>query len=845
MDFTLAVKSQQGQVLTTPETIGPRQKLAIDLTSLITQLGGDPTGAFAQGSASIYFVGTIMPIVGQITATNPQLSLVHESVMVEHDPGRSDIPAVLNGLWWGLGAGRATTVMVSNTSANPQTAQVYLDVQGQRQTLSTPLSFVPYETKVLDITQLLTTLGVDPAQAPTGGITIVQSGATPSLIAAGRITDPTSGFSSTIHFPSPDLEVTSALHATGVPVGTPSNDSPFVGAGTFTPHVVVRNLSATAQTVTVTLEYPQPPSGTGPAPAPLDPVAAQDGRHSPATVQSLVTTTTVPPYTTQDISLAAMSSAFPAALPFASVRIQYSGAPGSLEAEVPSVESAGNMVVDSIVQNEGNGWAGSGANPWHLDQDTESILFLTNASDQPAHIGFQVTADGSAPYHLNKLLLNAHETRAIDIRKLRDAQQPDFRKNLIPSGATDGSVIWVRGDNLPVVGRLMQIHRKQGMASNYDCGTCPCPYSYTPSLNYIYPTSLDVAINQLNTFSFYAGYEDCNGVAYWYNYSDSASWSSGNYTIALAEYYGTLKGVGAGTTSFSASYTDYAYVSNGSHCIETPLPGGASGTVGVGDGTPGITSISPNPWVSGNTYTNGTIGGVYFGTNPTVSLSDSTISPYFTYTPVSDTQIDYTVTIPSTTPTESVTVTVTSNGYNGSGFIAIPGNPGQSSKGTGSVTNNAPYINRFWESSWGTQGVSTLEFTYHWTSNTGNLLDLAKCTIDEYVTSSLGTGTLNWPPPWNYQVTYPIPSKATPGEGWLPTDGFDSDYDLAGTFSKPYVAAQFTDTQIFHFSCPGYNGGNWVQLAGPYSIVRSVSQTNGTWQYTVTKNDGKLTYNLP
>ena len=59
MDFTLAVKSQQGQVLTTPETIAPRQKLAIDLASLITQLGGDPTGAFAQGSASIYFVGTI------------------------------------------------------------------------------------------------------------------------------------------------------------------------------------------------------------------------------------------------------------------------------------------------------------------------------------------------------------------------------------------------------------------------------------------------------------------------------------------------------------------------------------------------------------------------------------------------------------------------------------------------------------------------------------------------------------------------------------------------------------------------------------------------------------------
>ncbi len=57
----------------------------------------------------------------------------------------------------------------------------------------------------------------------------------------------------------------------------------------------------------------------------------------------------------------------------------------------------------------------------------------------------------------------------------------------------------------------------------------------------------------------------------------------------------------------------------------------------------------------------------------------------------------------------SVTVTVTSNEYNGSGFIAFPDNLGQSHKGTSSVTNNAPYINSFWESSWGTRVAHTFE----------------------------------------------------------------------------------------------------------------------------------------
>jgi len=173
LDFTLAIKGKLGQVLTTAQTIQPSAKLAIDLASLITQLGGDPTGAFAEGSVAVHFMGTIMPLAGQLTIRNPQLSLVHESVMVENDPGRSDIPAALNGVWWGLG-GREGRVMVSNTSVSSQTAQVYLDFQGQRHPLPTPLKFLPFETKALEISQLLASLGVTPAQAPEGGITIIQ-----------------------------------------------------------------------------------------------------------------------------------------------------------------------------------------------------------------------------------------------------------------------------------------------------------------------------------------------------------------------------------------------------------------------------------------------------------------------------------------------------------------------------------------------------------------------------------------------------------------------------------------------------------------------------------------------
>jgi len=196
-----------------------------------------------------------MPLAGQLTMTNPALSLVHESEMVENDPGHSDIPPVLNGLWWGIGGGRDARIMVSNTAGQPVMADVFLDFQGKRHE-SAPLSFLANETKVLSITKLLDDLHASPAQVPEGGITILTRGPKPTLIANGKILDAATGFSTSVNFPLPQLQAASALHASGVPIGKPTLDSPFARMGTFVPHVIVRNLAASPQIVTITVAYP-------------------------------------------------------------------------------------------------------------------------------------------------------------------------------------------------------------------------------------------------------------------------------------------------------------------------------------------------------------------------------------------------------------------------------------------------------------------------------------------------------------------------------------------------------------------------------------------------------------
>jgi len=172
--------------------------------------------------------------------------------MIENDPGRTDIPAVLEGLWWGASGGRDAQFMVTNMSNLRASADVFLDFSGTRHP-SVELDFRPHETKTVSITQLLSGLNVSTATAPEGGITIIQRQLQPTLIAQGKVLDPATGFSTTLSFPDPSRERANSLHASGVAIGTPTKDSPFAHTGYFIPHVVVRNLSGSAQTASASL----------------------------------------------------------------------------------------------------------------------------------------------------------------------------------------------------------------------------------------------------------------------------------------------------------------------------------------------------------------------------------------------------------------------------------------------------------------------------------------------------------------------------------------------------------------------------------------------------------------
>ena len=134
-------------------------------------------------------------------------------------------------------------------------------------------------------------------------------------------------------------------------------------------------------------------------------------------------------------------------------------------------------------------------------------------------------------------------------------------------------------------------------------------------------------------------------------------------------------------------------------------------------------------------------------------------------------------------------------------------------------------------------GSGDLRFTYAWNSSSGTLSDLSNCTVGEIVTYPGSQNPFPFPSP-------PFPAVASPNptvDDLAATTGTFQDDNKVGTgiFVRPYSASSFTATQNFRYKCTNYNGGNYVNLMGPLSIVRSVSMnTNGTWKFTGTKPTG-------
>jgi IPT/TIG domain/Bacterial Ig-like domain (group 2) len=291
-------------------------------------------------------------------------------------------------------------------------------------------------------------------------------------------------------------------------------------------------------------------------------------------------------------------------------------------------------------------------------------LFLTDESDKPARIGFRVTA-GGVPFYLINLKLDPHETRAIDLRKLRDAEIADFKGHKIPAGATDGSVNWIRLDNVPVSGRLVVINRTRGLASSYHCSDCPCPANMSLSGLSVDPTNFTVLAGGSEQVSATAIYVDCNTTYYYEDETYEAAWSSSNPSVAGVSG-GLVTGISGGSAGIQASYSDCVYVYE---CQCNPINTFASSEASV---QPKVTGISPSRGLIG-AATSVTISGNGFGSGPSVNAGTGISAAVNSAT---NTSISVTLHVDSNAPSGNHSVTVTAGGQRSGSvnfYVQVPG----------------------------------------------------------------------------------------------------------------------------------------------------------------------------
>jgi IPT/TIG domain len=323
---------------------------------------------------------------------------------------------------------------------------------------------------------------------------------------------------------------------------------------------------------------------------------------------------------------------------------------------------------------------------WSTGNGDDTMITLWNPADEAQDLVFKLFFTGG--HYLVPIHVEARATRSINVSDITQNSGPDVEGNIVPPAVHEGS-IKIAGslaDNQNVLVAIdAGIYNVRKATCQVICYICDGYFGW-----YMAPSSFAVDVDGTTQLALMAYYDTDT---YSYNLSGNAKWGTNNSSVATVSG-GTVTGIGAGSVVIGAGDTvdpDYAasVCAPSDPCPVEPPSGSAIVSGTVGDATPVISGISPGNWNAGTT-TPVTINGQHFGNNaPTLNFSPGGGISY-SLSNYGDTQIVANVTVAASTPSESVSVSVTNNGYNGNGFIGLQGQGSTSGSANAQVTAEAP-----------------------------------------------------------------------------------------------------------------------------------------------------------
>lgn len=423
--------------------------------------------------------------------------------------------AQLQAIWWAPDNGAELKVAVANGSNGPVQAQVTVTATGNS-TASRTLDLAAHESQILNLRELL---GNQNAQATSGGITIHHNGAPGAIVAEGWVFDPHTRFSGSLPFVDTAMYQAKKLSGAGVMLGS---EEQFPGS-LFEGHLVLRNASASSPLTA------NPVLQRGQIKASLGSIKLSAGE-------------------TKEIAIApSLLASGPKA---AGIEVQNSGALGPLIADWFSVDRYSGMVVETPVRNVSTPRGGN--NPWMLDGDFTSVLYVKNTGDTTAEFVSKIWHE-QGQYTIGLTEVGAGETAAIDIRKLRDDGVKDWQGHVLPPKITTGQVQWQRNSGPFLIGRVLTASQSLGMASNMSCGTTCCCSPRTATVTLIPSSDTSLVGDHMQQLASETD-TACDGTTTTYSLNTSTmTWSTSNAPIASVSTSGYVSCLAPGSATITGT----------------------------------------------------------------------------------------------------------------------------------------------------------------------------------------------------------------------------------------------------------------------------------------------------